>query len=353
MRHGILTRAASILAVLLTAGCGGDRGDGPYSNSEGRRPGWVKPPAPPPAVPAYQPVPIDDELRQQARSQILASARSNDPLVRAHVIEAIRQAMPTDPDARTVIVEGLFDKSAIVRFASAMGAGELRVKEAKAKLDEMVNDSSRNVRIAVRFALHRLGDVRHSHDFEKTAQDPSPRVRANTAVALGLLEEPSALNVLRPMQDDRDPNTRLQVAEAMWRLGSEQGRDSLVGATVSKYSSDQMIAFMGLAATRDQRMLPHIRPALTDEYEEVRLVAARACGMLGSDDGYGVAVDAARNVDKRKRSLAALALGAIGRSDAQPALANLMKDPDADVCLSAATAILQLKPPPPTAVTSG
>jgi hypothetical protein len=36
-------------------------------------------------------------------------------------------------------------------------------------------------------------------------------------------------------------------------------------------------------------------------------------------------------------------MGAIGRTDAQPTLAQLMRDPDQDVRIAAATALLQLK----------
>jgi HEAT repeat protein len=74
----------------------------------------------------------------------------------------------------------------------------------------------------------------------------------------------------------------------------------------------------------------------------VSLVAARAMGMLGSGAGYGVAMKGAKSVDPRQRHLAALAFGAIGRADAQPFLAPLLKDPESDVRLAAATAILQL-----------
>ena len=65
--------------------------------------------------------------------------------------------------------------------------------------------------------------------------------------------------------------------------------------------------------------------------------------MIGSDEGYGVALKGASSTDPRQRLLAALAFGAIGRSDAQETLANLLKDDNTDVRVAAATAILQLK----------
>ena len=70
--------------------------------------------------------------------------------------------------------------------------------------------------------------------------------------------------------------------------------------------------------------------------------AARAAGMLGSDEGYGVAMQGEKSADPRQRALAAMAYGAIGRSDAQPRLAKLLKDVDPDVRLAAANAIMQI-----------
>jgi HEAT repeat protein len=80
-----------------------------------------------------------------------------------------------------------------------------------------------------------------------------------------------------------------------------------------------------------------------DVYLEVSLVAARAMGMLGSDEGYAIARDAATSKDANQRFLAALALGAIGRPDAQDDLRRLLSDPEPNVQIAAATAVLQLK----------
>jgi len=73
------------------------------------------------------------------------------------------------------------------------------------------------------------------------------------------------------------------------------------------------------------------------------LVAARAMGMLGSDEGYVIAQKGATSSDANQRVLAALAFGAIGRSDTQDMLRKLLADKDANVRIAAATAILQLK----------
>ncbi|MGB7156515.1 MAG: HEAT repeat domain-containing protein, partial [Tepidisphaeraceae bacterium] len=204
-------------------------------------------------------------------------------------------------------------------------------------------DRDPSVQIAAIFALHRLGDTSLSRDLEKTARSDVARTRGDTAMVLGLLEEPTALNVLRPMRGDPDPAVRLQVAEAMWKLGDASAMKPLVAGTVSRYPDDQMIALMGLAEGGERQVIEHLRGTLTTDYEAVNLVAARAMGLLGSDEGYGVALKGAKSNDPRLRLLAALAMGAIGRSDAQDELAILVRDTDPNVRLAAAAGILQLK----------
>jgi HEAT repeat protein len=194
----------------------------------------------------------------------------------------------------------------------------------------------------VRFALHRIGDTRYSHDLEAYARDTNPEVRGKTALALGLLEEPSAVVVLRPMRKDVQSSVRLQASASLWLMHDPQGLDDLAAYAISKFPDDLIIATLALAGPKDQRVLQHVEANLTADYPEVCLAAARACGELGSDEGYSIAIKGAHSQDPRQRLLAALALGAIGRSDAQPVLAQLLKDPVATVQVGAATAILQL-----------
>lgn len=331
-----LTSFVTSIALLSVIGCAGG-GPDPMAKE-------IRSPKSPPAVPRPIADPISPELRGKAKLAIEDALQSSDPILRANAIEAIQNTI--GKEGADQILRGLNDREGVVRFASAMAAGTLQLAPAKPVLWEMASaDGDASVRVAARYGLHRLGEVRLSHDLEKFAIDTDRWVRANTAMVLGRLGEKSALNVLRAMSRDREREVRLQAFEAMWRLGDEEGLENLVASSISQDPSDQIVATLALAEPRDPRVSGSVYSNLTSDYDETRLAAARAVGILGSDGGYTIAMNATRAVSPRAKAMAALALGAIGRSDAQPALTRLLGDQDPNVKLAAATAILQLKPP--------
>jgi HEAT repeat protein len=294
----------------------------------------------PPAVPALVPTPIDAALAAQARAELDAAEKSADDVLRAHALEELKQL--NLPDAGPIIVAELEDNSRLVRKAAALAAGELQYRPAYARLNELIDAAKGSERIAIIFALHRLGDTSHTHELEKTAVDSDPSLRGDTALVLGMLGEKSAIPMLVNLLKDMDRAVRLQAADALWRMGDPRGLEALVEATVSSNPDDRMIALLALAEPKDTQVLGHVEGLLTDDYLEVSLVAARAAGMLGSDDGYGVVLLGAKSSDRIQRVLAGMAIGAIGRSDSQSVLRKLLGDSDADVRLVAAGSILQI-----------
>jgi HEAT repeat protein len=303
----------------------------------------IGPPKVPPAVPARKDEPLNTTLRESAKNRIKEAFSSNDPHLRGNSVEAAQNVFGAD--SHDIVAAAIKDKAAFVRFSGVMAAGRMKFHDLHDDVLALAEDADPRVRIAVRYALHRMGDVHLSHDLEKIAEDPNPRVREDVAFVLGQLGEKSGIKILQYMTTDSDAGVRIQVADSMWRLGDQRGLDVLVAGTVSQFADDRMLCLMGLAGPKDRRVEEHLRGQLTDEYPEVALVAARAMGDIGLDDGYGVCLKYINSTDPRQRQLAATALGSIGRSDAQTILAPLLNDPDQRVRLAAATAILQLKAP--------
>jgi HEAT repeat protein len=329
--------------LLAVSGCAGGNDRGPAGQNS-KTPAQVRMPkakeAPPPPPP--QDVPLDKALADAARRQVSKALTDNDALVRGQALEALRYS--NDARARQEIVAAFDDSWRGVRFAAAMMAGELQVQEARPALLKLAEDPDPSVGVSVRYALHKLGDKSRSRDLEKYALSADAKVRANVAMVLGLLGERSALKILQTMRLDPDPIVRQQAIESMWRLGDEEALKSLVTLTASGFADDRMRGLLALAAPRRQNVRPHVRGLLAgdDLQVEVTLAAARAMGMLGSDEGYKIAQDGARSSDPQQRFLAALALGSIGRTDAQDELRRLLSDPQANIRLAAASAILEL-----------
>jgi HEAT repeat protein len=329
-----VSRVLLLSLVGAGVGCGG-KGDSP----KGRE---MPPGKLPPGYPAAKDVPIDGRLRAAADRELVAGLHAEQADVRAHAIEATRDATG-DAHAKDLIA-ALSDPDPLVRYAACLAVGDLRLKDGREKLTVLTEDKDSGVRVVARYALHRLGYFKYSHDLEELAKSPEDAVRGTTALVLGMIGDTSALNVLRPMRHDYNPAVRQQAAVSMWRLGSQQGLADLIGLTVSPYQDDKKVVLLGLAAPHNRQVIQHIRINLTEDAPEVCLVAARAMGMLGCDEGYGIAQKGVKSQDPRQRVLAALALGAIGRSDAQDMLRKLLSDSNADVRVAAAEAILQLKP---------
>lgn len=294
-----------------------------------------------PTYAAAHDVPLDASLRDAAGKELQRDLHANDAEIRAHAIEALQRTGTAEP---AEVIAALSDREALVRYASCLAAGQMQLTAAHDQLLRLVDDSDPAVRVTARYALHRIHDYRYSHDLEQLSRDPLPQVRGTTAMVLGMIGDPTGLKILRSMRVDPHPAVRQQASAAMWQLHSTLGRDDLISWTLSRYPDDEMFGFLALSQPHDRTVIQHVRVGLVSDWPEVSLVAARGMGMLGSDEGYAIATKGAESVDARQRLEAALAFGAIGRSDAQNQLRKLLSDPATNVRIAAAEAILQLKP---------
>jgi HEAT repeat protein len=277
--------------------------------------------------------------------------------VRVGAVEAL-QAAATDT-ALPWIRAALMDEHPAVRFAACAAAGMGRDRSAEAGLRKCLDDEDASVRVAALFAWHRLGDSRRTGEMPTYLfEHEDPAVRRNAALLLGLLGEAGAIKVLARAMRDSDQAVRQHAIEAMARLGNREARQELTFMASSGIGSEEVFAIGALAQTADPRSADTFRYKLeTATHLETKLAAARGLGLLGSDEGFELALGA---LDVRRpriddpadppagqilriRQLAAAAVGAIGRDEALPALAKLLHDQsDPRVQVSAAGAILEI-----------
>ncbi len=310
----------------------------------------------------YQPgATATTQLKTRAMESLKQGVRyPHVPVVRSQAIEALQRVAPEEglPWMRSA----LLDEAAGVRFAACVALGEQRDAGSRARFEKLLADPDRSVRLAAVFALHRLGDTRQSNQLaEALLYDRDSGVRRNAALLLGLLGEPGAVKLLARVMEDADEGLRLQALESMARLGSPQACEQLLFHAHSGLGARETFAIRALAETRDRRFADLYQERLRRaRHPETRMAAARALGLLGDPAGLAEArrlvrfdrPDRSAAVARddlpelqivRVRQLAALALGAIGRTEALPDLAQAIHEPyDPRVELAAALAVLEI-----------
>lgn len=297
-------------------------------------------------------------LRTRALNYLTAAVRyPYNPAVRVEAVEALE----TCGQERGLpwLRSALMDDHPAVRFAACVAVGVRRDGVARSAVRARLNDPDANVQVAALFALHRLGQKQRTGRIATfLLNDEGPTVRRNSALVLGLMEEPGAIQVLARAMKDVDAGVRQHALEAMARLGNAEASQELAFMANTGVGSEEVFALNALATTGNPVYQDTFRYKLaTAPHIETRLAAARGLGLFGSTDGFEIALGALRRKGPllkdardppagqilRRRQLAAAALGAMGQADALPALAEMLEESgDPRVQVSAARAILEI-----------
>ncbi len=269
------------------------------------------------------------------------------------------------PIASPSIVQGLRDAKEPVQFAAMITAGDLRVAAAKPILLDRLRDEQMppSLLCAALYALHRLGDDNKTSELGRLLHDDLPQARADAALVMGKMGEPSAIGPLKALQmDDHDPKVQLQVVDSLARLGDEASADSLEAFTKSQFLEDRLVAVQAMGAVKNARSILVLKKMFrgTRQDPAVRIAASASLAMLGEPAGTEPALQAAldpagvlraaRPKDAEIRGvevvgLQTLALVSLGRMG-DPALVQkihpLLSSQDGKVRVAAAKAILEL-----------
>ena len=291
----------------------------------------------------------DPDPQALATRLVLDAAAGDNPLLRMNALEA-SQHLPQQ--AEPLVRAGLDDPNPAVRWAALITLGRLNLDALAPRASQLAQDPAQEtyVRAAAAFAAHRTG---HDADLGLIAQllwDPRPGQRANAALLLSMLDEPSAIPMLRDAAQDpmtRSPKLkrelfRLQAAEALVQLGDLESLKVVRGAVYSSEQELRVLAIIILGRCADQGMTGNLIRLLAQDPVELRLAAAAALASMGSNEGLPVMLEAAAtSTFSTVRAQAANGLGqAADDPRARQALASLLQDPDAAVRLSAAAAWL-------------
>jgi len=312
-----------------------------------------------PELKVYQPLAATSSLtayRDAAVEILLQASDAEDPLLRANAIEAL-QGMPQY--LAPVVRKGLLDANRGVRFVAVMTVGQKRLAELVPLVQPLVNDEAPSVRAAALYALARCGvEVDLSPLADLLFMD-SAEVRANTALVLGDLGNPTAIPMLKVAA--KRPLTRadaarkkivdLQIAEALVRLGRDEEIEVIQAALFAPGDQGEIVALACQIAGRliDRQALPTLlglalRDGARRQSAEIRMAAALAIARIDpAQSPMNVPRGYVASPLPGLRAQAALTLGMTGRPEVLEDLGPLLSDPEPLVQVSAAGAILRVQ----------
>jgi HEAT repeat protein len=309
----------------------------------------------------YQDPIAASQLREKAFDMLGTFTKDADPQVRANALEAMAQ---TPQRLASYLGPALVDSNAGVRATAAMLIGKLKLADLAPATRPLLTDPEPFVKLGAIYALSRCGlEVDESPLAAMLLGDYPGRVKAQVALVLGELGEPSASGLLRDAartisQKEFPAEARMclvQISEALVKLGDASQLDRIRAALYPSRPEDLEITALAvqiLGQLKDKGAMDELiyLTAYKDKQgnrmpAEIRLGAAAALARLGLDKGTFVADEYMANEIPAVRAQAAFVYGEIGLPKNLGKLDKLMSDPAGTVRVAAAGAVLKVKMP--------
>jgi HEAT repeat protein len=169
---------------------------------------------------------LRDVDNPQLIGQLADVLRSNDPMVRWAVVEAL--GWIKDPTSAPILIEALHDPNWSVRLASVRSLLEVGDVRATPALVECLSDPQSAVREAAAEALGLISDVRALPGLLGALQDREGFVRRASAEALGCIGSDKTTNDLVERLHDPDYHVRWAVVIALGKIGDPAAVNDLI-----------------------------------------------------------------------------------------------------------------------------
>ena len=318
-----------------------------------------------------------DPYRAKTRAEnvLLAAAQDPDAVTRTNAMEAL--AVTFDQAAGDVMLEALDDESPMVRFAAAMGLGDVQYEPAREAFRTRLADPEADpiFQCAAIYGLDRLGDTEYHWRLGHFILDPDKWLRANAALVMGKIGHRSAIPRLKEiLSDEKDETVQINIIESLASLGDVQAAKRLEGYVRLPFVDQQLVAIRALARLGPEGSESVLLEKLWDsESPRVKAAAAGGLARMGSfeDDGYDLCIDALHKPEKileeafpqsvipahhaaSLQQIAAISLGWYNRPEAVDHLYTLLAEENGSVRVASAMSILLLledyEPSAPAAV---
>jgi HEAT repeat protein len=303
-----------------------------------------------------------EELRQASVELLQQASEASNALLRANAIEAMQHA---PAHIEPLVRRGLVDDNHGVRFVAAMSVGEQNMVHLAHLLEPLLRDGFGSVQAAAIYGLHRCGSPVDRSPLASMIVSDDPEVRANAAMILGEMGNPSAAPMIRQaagrgmelVSAARVKMVDLQLAEALVKLGDEREIEVIRAALFAPAEQGEItaLACMMCGRLKDERAVPNLvrlarRGGQYRQPAEVRMAATWALARIDpAQAAMSVPLEYAASGQYQLRAQAALTLGEIGDPQALPTLAPMLQDSNPLVQVAAAGGILQITSSPRSA----
>lgn len=277
---------------------------------------------------------VSSELRDAAINRLIQMSTDRNPQVRANAIEALS---PATDRVEPIIALSLNDTNAGVRSVAAMVAGKRNLASLAPSIRGLLQDESPFVRSSAMYALARFGEKTDITELSQLLlEHPNPRVRSQAAFILGELGEQSALPLLQQAAITPVNNAssierrifRLQIAEAMFKLGNAESIDSIRAALYPSRAEEleaTALAVQIIGQVRDETSIDQLIYLSDPESDqpmpaEVRLGVAHSLALMGHREGAFVALD---YIDADLEAVRAQAASVLGKTEGPSNLGHL------------------------------
>ena len=296
------------------------------------------------------------QLRQTAIDQLMSMTADDAPEIRANAIEALSTIKA---QVEPIVAIALTDPNPGVRSVATMVAGREYLISLAPSIRALLTDSSPFVRASAMYTLDSFGeDIDISELSVLLLEDKNPRVRAHAAFILGELGEASAIPLLENALRQPVPNAssiekklyRLQLAEALIKLGNEQSIDAIRAALYPSRPDEleaTALAVQIIGQVRDETSIDQLiylsdPNSDTPMPAEVRLGVAQALARMGHKEGAFVADKFMDSEIDTIRAQAAAVYGITqGRSNLGKLEIMMLNDPSQLTRVAAAGAIIR------------
>lgn len=122
----------------------------------------------------------------------------------------------------------------------------------------------------------------------RNAKDDDPRIRQYLALAMGTLQDNSAVEPLLESLDRSNDDTQLYAVWALGRLGDRRAVEPLMKLVESSDRDIRKMAVYSLGMLQDSKAVPILRVALNDKNQDVSWNAALALARMRDASGLDI-----------------------------------------------------------------